>query len=349
MASGRLGDFETLVELTETLLDVPSDAPSEAEYVFALSRAAIQLLLGGRQELAEVLLARIDNLAHGPFEGELSVAAQTDMARALRAEFTGDPGVARRLSSHAAAAFERVGDLRMACTQRLNVGYASAELGGYRQAEIELREVLDTAERMGLSNVVTAARHNLGMVLARLGNPAQGLTLETLAVEAARAHGDPRMEGGSRIYVAKILRVMGDVNGAAHEALTAVRVCATSLPAKAKALATLADARMAQGRGDEALAAAEEAMRILETLGGVDGEEECIRLAYAEVLHANGREDTAGAAIAVARSRLLDRASRISDASWRESFLTNVSENARTLALAEEWLLLTMPGGFGFD
>src|SRR5262249_19067968 len=147
---------------------------------------------------------------------------------------------------------------------------------------------------------------------------------------------------------AKILLMMGDVNGAAHEALTAARVCATSLPAKAKALATLAEARMAQGRADEALASAEEAVRILETLGGVDGEEECIRLAYAEALHANGREGTAGAAIATARARVLDRASRISDPGWRESFLTNVSENARTLALAEEWLLLTVPGGFGF-
>src|SRR5262249_39585681 len=158
---------------------------------------------------------------------------------------SGDPGLARRLSSHAAEAFERVGDLRMACTQRLNVGYASCELGAYGQSEIELREVLATAERMGLSNVVTATRHNLGMVVARLGNPAEGLTLESRAVEAARLQGDPRMEGGSRIYVAKILRLMGDVNGAAHEALTAVRVCATSLPAKAKALATLSDARRA--------------------------------------------------------------------------------------------------------
>jgi tetratricopeptide (TPR) repeat protein len=349
MASGRLGDFETLVELTEALVDVPSDAAAEAEYVFALARAAIQLLLGGRQELAEVLLGRMENQAAAFGESELTVMAQMDMACALRAHFSGDPGLARRLSSHAADAFERVGDLRMACTQRLNVGYASCELGAYGQSEIELREVLATAERMGLSNVVTATRHNLGMVVARLGNPAEGLALESLAVEAARLQGDPRMEGGSRIYVAKILRLMGDVNGAAHEALTAVRVCATSLPAKAKALATLSDARRAQGLFDDALAAADEAMQILEQLGGVDGEEEGIRLAYAEALHAKGREDAARAAIAEARSRLLERAAKISEAVWRDSFLTNVPENGRTLALAEEWLLLTMPGGFRFD
>jgi hypothetical protein len=87
-------------------------------------------------------------------------------------------------------------------------------------------------------------------------------------------------------------------------------------------------------------------MQILDNLGGVDGEEESVRLAYAEALHAMGREDAARAAIGDARTRLLARAAKISEAVWRESFLTYVPDNARTLALADDWLVPTAVDGF---
>jgi hypothetical protein len=48
--------------------------------------------------------------------------------------------------------------------------------------------------------------------------------------------------------------------------------------------------------------------------------------------------DDAKASIARARDRLLDRAHKISDPRMRQSFLSNVAENARTMRRAKQWL-----------
>jgi hypothetical protein len=70
----------------------------------------------------------------------------------------------------------------------------------------------------------------------------------------------------------------------------------------------------------------------------VDGEEEVIRLAYAEALFEAGDRVGAREAIASAKERLTDRAARIQDPELRKSFLERVPENARTMALAREWI-----------
>jgi len=48
--------------------------------------------------------------------------------------------------------------------------------------------------------------------------------------------------------------------------------------------------------------------------------------------------DAANRALALARDELLDRAERVMDPTLRESFLANVPEHARILALSNSWL-----------
>ncbi|HEX7836302.1 MAG TPA: hypothetical protein VF469_02505, partial [Kofleriaceae bacterium] len=97
--------------------------------------------------------------------------------------------------------------------------------------------------------------------------------------------------------------------------------------------------RLAQGRAAEALAAAEEAMARDAARGGCGMFRGAfVRLAHAEALHATGADDAARDAIARARARLLAIADTISDPAYRASFLADVPENARTLALAGAWL-----------
>jgi len=62
-----------------------------------------------------------------------------------------------------------------------------------------------------------------------------------------------------------------------------------------------------------------------------------VRLAHAEALHATGARDAAERAIADARARLLAIADKIADPDHKASFLSHVPENARTLALVDEW------------
>jgi len=91
---------------------------------------------------------------------------------------------------------------------------------------------------------------------------------------------------------------------------------------------------LTQGKRDEALEVAREAIELLRALG--EEGEGLIRLAFAETLHSGGSAEAASA-IADARDALLARAARIGGPNHKKSFLERVDENARTLALAERW------------
>jgi hypothetical protein len=104
-------------------------------------------------------------------------------------------------------------------------------------------------------------------------------------------------------------------------------------------LATLSVLRLAQGRPDEALAAAEDAESRCIAMGGCGMfRGALVGLALAEALDATGDLTAARRTIADARTHLLAIAGKIPDPAYRQSFLDNVPENARTLALARTWL-----------
>jgi hypothetical protein len=146
-----------------------------------------------------------------------------------------------------------------------------------------------------------------------------------------------------------ILGLGGLLEGAEREARAAVEILAIAPPARAYALAILAQALLAlRSQGDraprpaaelaaEALGVACEAMALLESLGFLEEGETLVRLAHAESLAATGNVAAARTAIATARSKLVARAAKIKDESRRKSFLERVPENARTLALAGAW------------
>jgi hypothetical protein len=130
---------------------------------------------------------------------------------------------------------------------------------------------------------------------------------------------------------------MGDLEGAEREIQAALGVM-TALEHPG-ALGTLSALRLAQGRAEDALAAAEDAVSRCTTMGGCGMFRGAfVRLAHAEALYATGAHDAARQAIAEARARLLTIADRIADPTYKRSFLEEVPENARTLMLARVWL-----------
>jgi tetratricopeptide (TPR) repeat protein len=337
LAAGNLAALDRLDLVYELLRAVRQEGELGSALVIAEARVALQLLYAGRHDLGEALLA--------PAERELTLYAQRDpevmasvhRVRAFRAMFAGDPGTSVAEFHAATQAFEAVGDLRNACVQQVNMGYATIELGAYDQAEHALRSALATAERLGLDNLTTFARHNLGLALARQGQLYEARTIETQALDAFVRQGLRRLEGGSRIYLAMILALGGDNAGAEAQAQLAVEVLSGHPPARAQALATLARILVLAGRLDEAVAPATEAMELLEALGGIEEGESLVRLEHAVAINAVGGRFAARRAILAARDRLLARAEKIQDPAWRQSFLTRVPENARTLTLARSW------------
>jgi hypothetical protein len=111
-------------------------------------------------------------------------------------------------------------------------------------------------------------------------------------------------------------------------------------------LATLSALRLAQGRAEDAVVAAEDAVAQCVAMGGCGMFRGVfVRLVHAEALHATRAEDVARRAIASARMRVLAIADKIAEPGFRHSFLHGVPENARTLALAQAWLRDPAPNG----
>jgi tetratricopeptide (TPR) repeat protein len=303
--------------------------------VTAMAWIALRLFDAGLQAQGEIFGAKLDG-ALSRFEAEPSVRAQIFFSYAFREVFaTTDMGAASELLRAAAEEFERAGDLRHACIARVNVGHTDIELGAYREVEEMLRVLLADARQLGLANVEALAKSNLGRAQMRLGLLPEALALETEAIGAFRVQRDPRMEAASHAYRAAILRRLGDLDGAEADARRAVSMLEPRPTLQPMALATLAEVLLARGRTGDALEAARAAIAAVDT---AEEGEVMIRLAHAEAAYASGALDEAREGIGKARARLLENAAKLANRLMRESFLGNVEENARTLALARAWL-----------
>ncbi|MFW5740899.1 MAG: serine/threonine-protein kinase PknK, partial [Myxococcota bacterium] len=244
----------------------------------------------------------------------------------------GDHAHSLELTERAVSAFEQAGDVRRACVFRVNIGNAAMLLGDYEAAESLLDAALTEAASMRLAGAATM-RLNLGITLARLGKIDQGQELVTRALRTYVRRGDWGGECGARVYLAEILWMQGDRDGAEREALAAVERAHISPVIQAEALGMLS--MVQQDRPMEAFISASQAMELLQSVGGVAEGEARIRLAYALALDALGHGESAARAYEQGRKRLQDRAARISDEKWRRSFLEGVPDHARTMQLAE--------------
>jgi len=337
---GRLDVVEREVRLV-------GDAPREADpaalnaRVISLSWGANSLVFGGRTEAADALLLRIAELAGDLARLDPQAAGLVHQVRAARASAAGDLGRCLSGLESALLAFEQAGDLRNALSVRANLGYLYTELGDYQRAEAALRQAQGASDRMGLHDVTAAVLHNLGRVLGLRGELAEAEQLERRAVDEFGRQGDPRLQGAARTYLAEILISAGDYAGAEREATAAIDELTVAPSLQVAALGASARARLGRGDAEGALTIARAAHDALERMGEIDEGESTVRLAFAEALEQSGHHEDARRALAVAHQRLLARAERIEEPAWRNRFLHAVPVNARILALADEWHVLS--------
>jgi tetratricopeptide (TPR) repeat protein len=339
LSGGRSGDVDRLVFGAEALLALPAGdgAVAAAPLAIALAGAARMLhVYGDDPARAEAVLARAEEVVRLCGDDPV-VMGHVQGARARRSLVVGDVSGYLALMEASRASFEEVGNLRDASIQAVNVGYAQMQLGVYDEAERVLRGALATVERLGLPDVALTAKHNLGLALGHQGKLDEARAVEGEAVALAHESGNRRMESGARIYLAHILMLARDPIAAAREARAVAAERSTTPAFHAYARAILADVRLAEGSAEGALADAEAAMAILESLPGIEEGDSLIRVVHADALAATGDRAGARAAVEEARARLLARAAKVVDPALRRSFLERVPENARTLARAREW------------
>jgi tetratricopeptide (TPR) repeat protein len=344
-ASGRRGDRRQLERVAGALVEVARRraevAPlpavgSAARLSAALARAAVGLMLSGCRERADALLEQLAALGDEA-TSESPSAWIVHVAHSTRAMMDGDTSAALELTRAVVERVEAAGNVRAGCAARVNVGWMCLELGRYDEAEAALRDVLATAEDMGLGFVVAGARACVGHALLRRGAFDEARALLSAAHEELSRGGIRRDAENARCDLALALLGGGDVRGAEAIARAAVEATEGIPTARSYALATLARALLDTNREGEALDPAREAAAALDAVGGVDHGDAFIRLTVAQALHAAWEMDDARSAIRAARDRLLRRAGKIGDPELREGFLSGVRENAETLRLAEVW------------
>jgi eukaryotic-like serine/threonine-protein kinase len=254
----------------------------------------------------------------------------------LRASYVhDDPWKALQHSDAIQAVYELIGGETVLLSLQLLRGMNQWYLGAFSSAMHTLEGIPAADVALGLSSA--DRRTVLSWLYADRGALDEARALATQLIESSHAHHDGLGQSRGHWVLAEALRRLGDLEAADREIQTAL-VMAMPLD-QPGARATLSAIRLAQGRAGDALAAAEDAMARCAAMGGCGMFRGAfVRLAHAEALHATGAHDAARRAIADARARLLAIAARISDPGYQASFLEQVPENARTLALAASWL-----------
>ncbi|MBK8255082.1 MAG: serine/threonine protein kinase [Polyangiaceae bacterium] len=334
MAAGHRGNGDRLAPLAPLLLDSPQ--PEHPARTVAACRLLVQLARTGSVERARRILQSVEESMDSRSKNEPFVRAWMAVARAELAIFDGDAMRYLDLVKEAVDEFVAAGDIRNASLQRSNIGNALLQLGGYKAAERVLSEAFATAEPMRLS-FAAGAQANLGLALARTGQTDEAIAAEKQALARFIDQGNRRFEAVSRLYLALIYTAAAKSDEALESAQSAVEAAATIPGIKAYALAVLANVKLTLGQTAEGVDLSEQALTLLQEQLGVEEGEAWIRFVNASATAQSGDIAKAKTLMEASKTRLLERAGRITDSRFRDTFLRNIPENAQTLAFAKLW------------
>ncbi|HSK00217.1 MAG TPA: protein kinase [Kofleriaceae bacterium] len=340
MFAGRIDDFLAAVGLLQEV-----DPSPEAMGRMALTYLGTVCILDvlGRIPEGTALAQRFRAVLHAKGDRDPLARFWWNILIGMRAAYAHeDPWTGLQHSAAIQPIFDAIGGERVFLNMELFRGLNLWYLGATAAAERTLGGIAAADESLGVAS--SLRRFHLAWLLADRGALDEARALATQLAEYGRAHKIPLEEFRGRWVLAEVLRRAHDLGGAGREL---ERVLGMAVPPLEHpgVLGTLAALRLAEGRAEEALAAAEDAIARITAMSGCGlFRGAFVRLAHAEALHATGAGDAARRAIDDARARLLATASRIDDPAYRRSFLEDVPENARTLALARAWLGEPAPG-----
>lgn len=327
--SGALDPWvEQLCRLGET-----REAPSR-ELLMALCRLGYQLVMTSRTDEARRVDAAISRVEGLLDEVDLTARARIHSTRGLAALLAGDLGEATKEWEACVACDAEAGDARRVADVSVNLGFALMELGALDAAAACLEGAIAAARSLALELVEANARHNLGMVVARMGRTAEGRALEEQAVATFERGASARSLGAALVYLAQICLLDGDPEAGRAHATRAAEILEPFPPVRAGAWASLAAPELALGRPEAAVVAARRGMAILAQVGALIAGEPHLRATHARALEAAGHLDEAQAAWREAARVLQERADRISDPTLRASFLDAITDHRETLARA---------------
>jgi len=342
---GPLGEQARIDEIAswgkKAYAAVPNTPQAAEAQVACLAWCAGALSQSGQVTLASALLERAESTLTTLPKRDAWVTLRLHHAKGIRFAQTGDLMKAVEELGLGLEACEQAADTQGACIARGELALTWVEVGDYHRAESLLRQTLCDAKRRCLVTVDAFSLPDLGEVLIGLGRFDEAREVLEQALRLAEDQSNSWSAALTNLNLSSLAFLLGDFALSELHARRAAEYVVTAPAPRAAAFAALARALLAQSKNSEALASAEEAISLLAAVGSSKYCESLVRLMNAETKMAIGDETGAQTAIRAARDRLVERAELITDDGMRESFLTRVRDNVRTLELAREWGLGT--------
>jgi len=331
---GHIDDSLGILDAIESIEPAPEVLGTVS---LALAMATVLLLTEGRVDLVEPIQRRLDALV-------LPAASRDPMARAFwhlayprwEAWIEEDPWESLSRSNLALEAFTEAGSRRGIMLSRVFIGMNQWMLGMGARAAATLRPEVRHEEEFAIVASLRALFRALALLDAGRGDEAREEASQLVSASAGMNRDDDEARG--RWALAEVARRAGEHEEAIRQARAAIALRGAAPLDRAAAGAVLGKALLAEGRVDEALAAAEESYARYEAVRGFGYRGAFARLVRVECLDAAGKRSEALEALGAARERILEITEKMPDRAHRRSFLESVPENARTLALAEAWL-----------
>ena len=342
ISAARLLRHDRLMALSQQLFSVltpQDDEPPLATPLFVASavRLSMQLFIAGQYGGSLPLLHKLEELvASYPAPHPPTMMAQVLAMRASRAAVEWKVDLSRALFEQSAELLDQVGDVRGACSQRLDAALFCSDIADFARMEQLLRKMIPMAESLGLLRLLGVARSALAVAMWRQGRAEEALPLCLIALQELTQFGDSRQEGVCRINVARIQLSLGALDAAQKAATEAILRLALIPRFRLRALTVRAQIALAQGNIETANSASAESMELLTQLGRAGTDEAQVRVIYAKTQLLLGHTEVAAETLHVGRQRLLFIASALGSPEVRNEFLYKLSENAELLALAAQ-------------
>ena len=339
LGGAQLGKPEEFGAALLSLGQIEVQKGTEAVLAFALTVAVYILDVTGRTQMADMIMERTHRIGMAAVAYDArAIGIWYIMSAAREAYAHQDPWKARGYAEFAMNAGRMIQYERMLQVGQSFFGMQTWFLGAREEAESLLLGVTLPHEEMGFS--ATPRPICLTWVLAERGAYDEAKRWAELLIQHGMTRNLMSDEGEGRWVLAEVLRRKGDLEAADGELATAIRLLRPKNVLDTPALlATLARIRLAQGRVEEAVAAASEGVAVYETTGACAYFRAIyLRLVHVESLLAAGRHEQARAALEKARTEVLANAEKIADPRYRRHYLEDAIEPRRVLELAKEWL-----------
>lgn len=335
-AGMSLGNPAPATAFVEGVASLPAQGlEAGGPYGLATIMLVFSLIYGGAADQALEFIKRLDQLASAIPEPEAAFAGACSEVRALADFYIFErPAAAWRHAKDASKAFEGIGHT-LGDGMALPTGAKCAlECGNVEDAIAMALAGQALCDGAGISWLSEWNRYVLDRMNANFGDPREAVARES----ALQAIADPCVRNLRQGAIADAHFALGNMVDAERGAKKVVEECAALFFPMAAGIAVLARTAQARGRHREALEYAETGCA-LDQQGRVyllDGSK--LHLSRFEALLALGDRNAAREALRTARDRVLRIATSFDDPAERDTYLTRIEPNARTLTLAREWL-----------